>query len=211
MKYFYLLLTVLLILGAAYSLFGIAYIKWSYYQAKNPRADFLIIENNENNLTIVDFVNYRCGYCKKMHPIVEEALDLHKDVRYIVRPILFDINPDAEIKQEPAPLGNLAIAAGFQGKFKEMHDMFMDYPDGIIPEETIKETAELYGLNYEQLIKDSNGEDVKSILDDNIKDMLGMNIQSIPSYIIHKNIYPVNDQLPDLKKFLTMINNEKQS
>ncbi len=210
MKYFYFLLVGLLTLVALYFSYGIVFLKWQYYQVEHPKANFQIIDNEQNNLTIVDFTNYRCGYCKSMHTVVGEALKLNKNVRYIPRPILFPLDPKATIKQEPVELERLVIAAGMQGKFQEMHNSFMEYPDGIIPEELIKETAELYNIDYERMIKDSQGEEVQKYLDDNMDDMLGLNIQSIPSYIIGKNIYVVKEGLPSLKDFLTMIANEEK-
>lgn len=210
MKYFYLLLVGFVSIGALYSLFGIGFFKWTYYQIENPKAEFLVINNEAKGLTIVDFVNYHCSYCKDTHPAMTEALKLHKDIRYVVRPILLPTDPQAEIKQEPAELEKLALAAGIQGKFKEINEAFMEYPETIIPEEVIKETALLYGIDYKKMVEDSKSKKVQKYLDDNVSDMLGLNIQTIPSYVVGKNIYVVMDKMPDVKDFLEMITNEKK-
>ncbi len=210
MKYFYFFLTGLLALAALYSTYGIVFLKWQSYQAEHPKAAFQIIDDGDNNLTIVDFTNYRCGYCKAMHPIIKEALELHKNVRYIPRPIILNAAPKEAVKQEPEVLEKLVLAAGMQGRFQEMHDSFMEYPEGIIPEDIIKETAELYGIDYNQMVEDSRGAKVQKYLENNMNDMLSMNVQSIPSYIIGKNIYPITDGVPELKDFLTMITYEAQ-
>lgn len=211
MKYLHLPVAALIILGLIYSLLGIGYFKWAYYQVENPKADFLTIERQDNNLTIIEFTNYSCDYCKKIHPAIEQAVKLHKDVSYVIRPVLLPAALEAAIKQEPAALEKLAMAAGMQGYFKEMHDSFMGYPDSIIPEEFIKETAVLYGIDYEKMVQDSKSKQVEKYLNDNVTDMLGINIQSIPSYVVGKKTYIINDNVPELTNFLTMLTNEKKS
>jgi len=189
MKYFYFILCGLVILAALYSATGVAFFKWNQYKVEHPKANFQIINNGSNEITIVDFTNYRCGYCKGMQDTIKEALSLQKNIRYVPRPVLLGINPEAEKIQEPAELAKLAMAAGMQGKFEAMHTMFMEYPDAIIPEDLIKETAELYGIDYAKMVEDSQSETVKKYLDNNIKDMVGFGIETIPSYIINKDIY----------------------
>ena len=43
-----------------------------------------------SNTTIVEFIDYNCGYCKRNHNIIMEFLKKNNDVRYIVKelPIL---------------------------------------------------------------------------------------------------------------------------
>lgn len=211
MKYFHILLCSMVALFALYNLAGIIFFKWSAYQTTHPKAHFQVIDNGTNDITIVDFTNYRCGYCKQMHATITELLSLQKNIRYVPRPILFGNNPESEdfVQQKPYPLEQLVMAAGLQNKFKEMHTMFMEYPDGVIPEDLIKETAELYGINYDQMVKDAGGKKVKKYLEDNADDMLGYKIQSIPSYIINGNIYRVGDTLPTLQQMLSATENEK--
>ena len=217
MKYFYFLLVGLVVLAGLYTLTGIVVVKWSQYEATHPQGKFQIIEGENSKITIVDFTSYQCGYCKSMHKTINEALELHKDVTYIPRPILLKQPSKEELEdgqdeipqQQPAPLEKLVIAAGLQGKFQEMHALFMEYPQAIIPEDLIKESAELYGVDYDLMVKDSEDEKVQEILDNNIKDMLNYGVKTIPSYIVGNKIYAVGKDLPDLQKFLAIIDQEK--
>lgn len=212
MKYFYFFLVGLLTLAALYSVTGIAVLKWSTHKVEHPKAEFLILNSGTNDITLVDFTNYRCNFCKDMHKTIKEARALQKNIRYVPRPILFDIPKDAKPEdiQRPAALERLVIAAGLQGKFEEMHNSFMEYPNNIIPEDIIIETANLYGIDYAKMVEDSKGDKVQEILDNNMKDMMGYNIPYLPSYIINKNIYVIGDKMPNLTDFLTMIENEKK-
>ena len=39
--------------------------------------------NPKGSLTVVEFFDYNCGYCKRAHPLVQQLLDEDKDIRYI--------------------------------------------------------------------------------------------------------------------------------
>jgi|GEM_PF-1535668 len=210
MKYFYFFLTGLVALAALYSLAGIAVLKWDNYKAEHPKAEFLVMDHGTNTLTITDFTNYTCGYCKEMHSVIKETLSLQKNIRYISRPILLELNIPEDQRQKPVALEKLALAAGLQNKFQEMHDMFMEYPKNLIPEELLQETAELYGINYQKMVEDAKSDKIQKYLDNNFDNMISIKVESIPSYVVNNNIYTVGNTRPDLKTFLSMIENEKR-
>lgn len=122
MSYLYKFLILILVLAAGYTLFGIGHFKWTAHKVGNPNAQFLISGNISSNETLVEFLNYGCGYCKEIYPIVEELKQVRKDLRLIVRPIT--LGDPAKDK-----LTRLALAAGLQNKFNEMHAAFLEYPE----------------------------------------------------------------------------------
>ncbi len=48
--------------------------------------------NPEGDVTVVEFLDYQCGYCKKAHPEVTQLIEGDGNIRYIVKefPILGD-------------------------------------------------------------------------------------------------------------------------
>ena len=205
MSIFYRIVIVLLILAASYSLFGIVHFKWMRHSVDNPKAVFQITGNQKASVTLVEFINYTCGYCKELHPTVEEALDIRKDIRYIVRPVVFDEDTAEKIT-------HIVMAAGFQKKFWEMHKAVLEYPEIEIPDDFIQETALLYGLDYDLLIKDSQSKKVKKLVQNNLAAFEHAGARSVPSFMIQGQIFMVtNEGLPDLKQLLTMISNATKS
>jgi len=199
MSYLFKIIIVLLVLAGLYTLYGIGHFKWMYHSVYNTNTEFLVSGDENSDITIVEFINYGCGHCKRLHPVIEELQQVRKDVRYIMRPILIK-----ELEEEK--ISRLAIAAGLQGKFSEMHKAFLEYPEADIPDNFIEETALLYGLDYQKLIDDSNGKEVKKILNGNMKAVNHAGIFSVPSFMIGNEIYFVTDEdLPDLKTLLNII------
>lgn len=204
MSIFYRIVVILIAIAAIYTTYGIVHFKWMYHRAENPKIEFFVGGNPEGEIVVVEFLNYGCDRCKNFHPVVEEMLAVRTDVKHVVWPVVYGEGyTDRLVK--------LAIAAGLQGKFKEMHLAFLEHPEEDIPEDFIEETAALYGVDYDQLIEDAEGKKVQKIADYSIRTFEHVGLYTIPSFIIGKNIYIVGDDIPELKEFLTIISNAEKS
>lgn len=199
MTYVFRIIVALLILALGYDLYYLGQFKWMYHNVQNPKAEFLVSGDVSSDITFVEFVNYGCSYCKKLHPTIKELQQVRKDIRYIARPVAFEGYDKEKITY-------IAIAAGMQGKFNEMHEAFLEYPEDAILDNFIEETALLYGIDYDRLIKDSKGKEVSKILDNNLSALESAGITSVPSLMIENKIYIATDSgLPDLKQLLNIV------
>lgn len=212
MSIFYRIVVILLIVAAGYSLYGIGHFKWIYYRIQHPKADFLIAGDPQSDSTVIEFINYNCGYCRELNPTIKELLAVRKDLRYIVRPVSFEMfEPQEEGDTTPPKkiedtLTKIVFAAGLQDKFWEMHDAVLGYPEEQIPDDFIQETASLYNIDYDQLIKDANSKKVRKLMDDNMTAFNYVGLYSVPSFVMNGKIYTVHeDNLPDIKKILEFI------
>jgi protein-disulfide isomerase len=105
-----------------------------------------VMGNPHGNVTIVEFFDYACSYCKAMQPRLEQLLRADHGVKLIVKefPILTD---------ESQVATRVALAAARQGKYAQFHDALMDYR-GPWNTEAIWQTAKAVGLNLPQVRKD---------------------------------------------------------
>lgn len=216
MSIFYRIIIILLIIVAGYTLYGIGHFKWMYHRTANPKADFQISGNIEGNLTLIEFLNYNCGYCRDLNPVVKELLEMRKDIRYIARPVSFQMfEPIEEAKEgeepkEAKPIEDrttkFVFAAGLQGKFWEMHDAVLEYPDMDIPDSFFEETANLYGIDYNQLQKDSRSKKIEKLINENLAAFNHVGLYSVPSFMMNGKIYVITDgKLPNLKTLLDFV------
>lgn len=83
---------------------------------RDPR-DY-VAGNPAGKVTIVEFFDYRCPYCKAARPEIEKLLAANKDVRYVLKeyPIL---SPASEAA------ARAAIGARQQGKYWPVHQALM--------------------------------------------------------------------------------------
>jgi protein-disulfide isomerase len=92
---------------------------------------------DDARVTIIEFADFQCPFCKQMEPVLAQLLDKYpRDVRVVFRQMpLADVHPDA------MHAAAASECARQQGKFWEMHDaLFAD--QGALSLEGIKHIAE---------------------------------------------------------------------
>lgn len=97
---------------------------------------------DDAKVTIVEFFDYNCGYCKRATPWVEKAIKKYDgDVRIVFKelPILDDRTKTSRLASRAA------LAADKQGKYEEMHFALMQQKR--LSSDIIRETAEEIGLD----------------------------------------------------------------
>ncbi len=118
--------------------------------ASDPSAP--IIGNPDGDVTIVEFFDYACSYCKAAEPRLAQAIAGDGRVRLVLKefPIL---TPESMVATR------VALAAGKQGKYRQFHDTMMAY-QGQLSESVIFGTAEKLGLDMARLKADMQAPDV---------------------------------------------------
>lgn len=130
----------------------------SYREYLENGANAGVLGNPQGDVTIVEFFDYRCGFCRRHFAEVMRLVNEDKNIRWVARhfPVL-DRPGESPVSRIAA---RAAIAATKQGKFKEFHLEAMSTP-GSLTEETIMKIADTVGLNMDQL-----KEDMASVLTD---------------------------------------------
>ncbi len=193
----YRIFIVILALLTLYASFEI--IRFSRMNAKvvSVEADFLTRGPEKAELVIVEFLDFNCPFCKKLNQPLKDFLGIRPDIRYIARP--YPVMGESSDR-----LARVAIAAGLQGAYWEFHDAFLANPNEIT-DQYIRETATLYDLDYDRLIADSDGEEVKAILQDNIDDAQSNGIYSTPSLFIGKTLIRSFAKMPTASDLVRLV------
>jgi len=100
-------------------------------------------------VTIIEFFDYNCGYCKRSTTWLNDVMDKHpKDVRVVFKelPIL-----DRQTKTSKNA-AKAALAAGYQGKYREMHVELMQASG--LTAERIDSIAKKIGVDVVKMRKD---------------------------------------------------------
>lgn len=189
-------------LTALYAMFEIYRFSTMVYGVRGVKADFVIQGPEQSDIVMVEFLDYNCGFCKKVHPAVRDFLDIRKDVRYIARPISV-LGPDSE------KLAKVALAAGLQGKFWEMHEALLT-SDGQIDEKFFREMAALYDIDHDKMMEDADGKEVAKIFDDNIGDATRAAVFSTPTIIINRTFISGSmSRLPTAADLIRIVEQQK--
>ncbi len=132
--------------------------------------------NPKGDVTIVEFFDYNCGYCKKALPDLASVMQADKNVRVVLKefPIL------SKGSEETA---KVALAAKMQGKYWDFHVAMLNTP-GQANEASALKVAEKVGADMARLKKDMGSAEVKKEIDDTRALAQKMGISGTPHFLV---------------------------
>lgn len=134
------------------------------------------VGNPKGNVTLVEFFDYQCIHCKKMAPIMDGLVKKDSDVRIIYKEFpIFGKSSEMASK--------VALAAGMQGKYKEMHDALLKI-EKRLDDKLVMDAAKSLGLNMAKLKTDMNSKEVTDVLDANRKLAERLHLMGTPAFIV---------------------------
>ena len=128
--------------------------------------------------TIIEFFDYFCGYCKKMHPELIDLVNSNNDLRvvFIQHPIL---------NESSIVLAQIAIAASMQNKGFEFHHALFSI-SGSITSDKLQESINEAGIDEVRLKIDMEREKVKNIIKLSSFIAAGSGARGTPSIFINE-------------------------
>jgi protein-disulfide isomerase len=132
--------------------------------------------STEADVTIVEFFDYRCPYCKQVEPSLEKLVSEDGKLRIVYKefPILGEVSVYA---------ARAALAARKQGKYDEFHRAMMA-AKGQIDDATVMSVATLVGIDVGRLKKDMDAPEVEQLLRRNFDLAEALDIQGTPAFIV---------------------------
>ncbi|MDE2580722.1 MAG: DsbA family protein [Rhodospirillales bacterium] len=138
--------------------------------------------NAHGAVTVVEFFDVRCPYCRAMNPTVDALLKQDPNVRWVFK--------DLPILGPASMLGSRALlAAQKQGGYLKLRAALMAAPPDIT-EATIKTAATKLGLDWARLKRDMDDPAVKARLAANLKLAQTLGIDGTPALVIGHQIIP---------------------
>lgn len=133
-----------------------------------------VLGNPAGKVTLVEFSDYACGYCRQSLPDVAELVAKNPDLRIVVRelPIIGPHSPDA---------ARMALAAAEQGKYPQFHDAM--YKAGQVDAPTIEAVARAIGLDMERARRVAASPTVEAEITRNLDMAQRLGFSGTPSWI----------------------------
>lgn len=159
---------------------------------RDPNAP--VLGNPEGDVTVVEFFDYNCPYCRRAMEPVQGLLDADPNVRLVYRewPILGDGSIFAS---------RAALASRAQGKYEEFHWALMSM-NGRAEEASVLRIAREVGLDINQLRQDMND----PAIDDHIKVSMelsnALGFSGTPSFVVGNQLVP---GLVETEKLLELV------
>ncbi len=156
--------------------------------------------NPKGDVTIVEFFDYRCGFCKRAQPIIQQLLKQDGGVRLALKefPIL---GPESLFASRAA------IAAMTQERYAPFHEALMA-AQGALSESRVLRIATENGLDPAKLRKDMDDPKIEKIIARNHEIAESLGISGTPSFIIGDTLVPGFAELEQLQKLVEAARSE---
>ena len=150
--------------------------------------------NPNGDVTIVEFSDYQCPYCKRAHTTVKSVLAADSKVKLIFK--------DLPILGEPSRIAALAaLAARAQNKHLALHDALMEF-SGKLDRDRIMEIAGSVGLDVARLQKDMDDPKLKEIIERNMALASALGVRGTPAFVIGNQFVPGAVDADTLKRMI---------
>ena len=147
-----------------------------------------------DGVTVVEFFDYHCGFCRRAEPTVEKLIASHQNVRFVFKefPIL---GPESLLAAKAS------LAADKQGGYLKFHQALMEVP-GSIGMDLIEKLAAEQHLDVAKLKADMNSPDIQSSLERNEELGRRLGVNATPSFIIGSELVAGVTDAADLEKLI---------
>jgi len=152
-----------------------------------------VLGNPDGDVTIVEFFDYNCPFCRKAKPFIEALLEQDPNVRLVYRewPILGEGSVYA---------ARAALASREQGLYEEFHWAMMGM-QGRAEEASVLRIAAEIGLDIDQLQADMNASEISQHIEMSNTLSQSLGFTGTPSFVIGDALVPgviETDQMADL-------------
>ena len=146
-------------------------------------ADSWVGGNPDGDVTVVEFMDYRCGFCRRAHPEVNELITGDGNIRYIVKeyPIL---------GEELVLASRFALAVrAVEGDdaYKDVHNQLITVR-GTMNADTFGRIAEELGLDMDAITVEMQNPEIDRIIGENYALAQALEISGTPSFVFQTDM-----------------------
>jgi protein-disulfide isomerase len=135
--------------------------------------------NPDGDITVVEFMDYRCGYCRKAFSEVEELVGTDGNIRFVLKelPIL---GPDSLLAAQFAIAVQQLHGAD---AYKQAHDALMTL-QAEVTQETLANLASDLGLEPAPVLARMAGPEVRAVIEANHALATAMEVNGTPTFVV---------------------------
>jgi len=149
------------------------------------------------DVTIVEWFDYDCPFCRKTHPHLQEILRSDPKVRILYKewPVFGDVSEYA---------AQSALAANWQGKYLQAHDALISTPGAMADRAHVDSTLKSAGVDLAQLSRDrkAHADEIAAILARSNDEAAHLDLKGTPGFLIGRQFVARSLDLPQLRQLI---------
>ena len=135
--------------------------------------------NPEGDITVVEFLDYRCGYCRKAWQEVDQLVEGDGNIRFIIKE--FPILGEQSVLSSRFAIAVLQLHGN--EAYKQAHDALLSLRADATPEALERVAADL-GLDAAPLMERMNAPEVTKVIEDNHRLAQIMEVSGTPTFVV---------------------------
>ena len=136
--------------------------------------------NPEGDITLVEFLDYRCGYCRRVFPDVERLIEEDGNIRFIIKEL--PILGEASVLATRFALSAKMIAG--DEAYRDLHDAMM-VMRADVSEASLMALATELGLDGDAIMNNIGSSEITEVIETNYALAQRLNISGTPSFIMN--------------------------
>ena len=151
-----------------------------------------VLGNPQGDVTIIEFFDYTCPFCKAAEPRLQQLLKDDRNVKLAVIefPILTPVSIIA---------AKVSLASVRQGKYASFHQAVLGFR-GQLTEDAIFDVAKEVGLDVERLRRDMNAPEIADAIIGNFNQARALRVTTTPTFIIGNRMVTESSATLDFAK-----------
>lgn len=139
--------------------------------------------NPDGDITLVEFLDYRCGYCKRAHGEVAKLLETDGNIRLIVKEL--PILGDQSVLASRFAIATKQIAG--DDSYKAVNDALMAY-NGDVTLPALRRLGSTFGLDMEAIEARMDSDEVTMEIAQTRALAQQLNISGTPTFVMHDEL-----------------------
>jgi len=139
--------------------------------------------NPDGDITLVEFMDYRCGYCRKAVPEVASLLESDGNIRLIVKE--FPILGEASVAASRFAIATKQIAG--DEAYAQVHDALLAF-NGEVSDVALRRLGEGLGLETDEIIDHMNSDEVTEVIAKNHQLAKALEISGTPTFVLQDEL-----------------------
>lgn len=135
-----------------------------------------VMGSTSPNTTLVEFLDYQCGHCKNMSPVIAKIMKQNPNLKVIVKELpIFGAASEFAAKA--------ALASAKQNKFDAFHSALLGQ-DGPLSSKSVLALAKKLGIDIHKLQKDMASPDIAQQIRNNFQLAQNIRLMGTPAFIL---------------------------
>jgi protein-disulfide isomerase len=139
--------------------------------------------NPDGDVTLVEFVDYRCGFCKRAFPEVSQLVSDDPNIRYVIKE--FPILGEQSVLASRYAIATHLVAG--DAVYEDVHNALMTFRGDITPV-SLERLGDTFGLDNSAITTAMKSEEVEAVITKNRELAQKLQISGTPTFVFQNQM-----------------------